>query len=178
MGYLGTRGSRYLVWAFEDANQNGVYTPENEAAAFLPDTVTLSSALASATGRDVWIVDPTEPATVSGAFSNESGIDTLPVTVALRRDSLTAPASYFMRCSEQGDFEFANVKAGVYLLQAFIDVQPDSACGTYACGPKAEERCAEPCLTYPDTLTVEPGAKIELKKTALAAARERKGDED
>ena len=178
IGYLGTRDDRFLVWAFEDANQNGTYAPESEAAAFLPDTVVLSAASASAVGRDVWIVDPTEPAVIAGSVSNQSGIDSLPVTVALRRDSLSARAEYLMRCSESGDFEFSNVKKGVYLLQAFIDVRPDSACGYYPCGPAAGDTCAEPCLVYPDTLVIEPGAKIELQKTVLAAVSGGKSDED
>lgn len=157
LGYLGTDHRRYLIWAFEDQNGDGLFAPDQDVGHAAYDTVTLSATAPFATGVDFAIVDPNEPAVVSGKVVNESGIDTLSVSVGLYAQGDTVPPAYYTLCDTTGRYDFGSVRAGVYLLKAFVDVVRDSLCGDYPCGPDSTLVCAEPCVTHPDSVRVEPG---------------------
>jgi hypothetical protein len=160
--YLPNRNNAFIVWAFEDENRNGSFAPKDEAGMTLPDTVVLVPSLPIASGKDIYIVDPKEPAVVAGVVINRSGLDTIPVSVALYADSTGVPPAYMMPCDTTGAFEFGKILRGKYILHAFIDVNPDSACGTYPCFEDSATLCVEPCAVYPDTLFVEPGSETML----------------
>jgi hypothetical protein len=172
--YLPNRDNRFIVWAFEDANKNSTFAPENEAGMLLPDTVALTPHSPFAAGIDIWIVDPNEPAVVAGVVVNESGLDTFVVSVALYVDSLAARPTYLQPCDSTGAYEFANVRGAKYLLRAFVDVVADSACGWYPCFDDSSASCEEPCAMFPDTLQVEPGTTVEVDSLALRPAAGRK----
>jgi hypothetical protein len=172
--YLPNRDSRFIVWAFEDANKNLTFAPENEASMLLPDTVMLTPDAPFAAGKDIWIVDPTEPATLAGVVVNASGLDTFLVRVALYADSLGARPTYLQACDSTGAYEFASVMGGKYLLRAFVDVVADSACGRYPCFDDSTVSCEEPCVQYADTLNVEPGSAVVPDSLTLNPAAGRK----
>jgi hypothetical protein len=162
LGYLPTVGDAFIVWAFEDANQNGMYAPGSEAAQQLPDTVRLMPNRPHARERNIFIIDPNEPAQVAGVVVNRSGLDTLAVSVGLYADSAISAPSYLTSCDTTGVFEFGSVKAGAYALFAFVDVVRDSVCGSYPCPEDSSRTCAEPCTQYPDSLFLEPGGRTRL----------------
>jgi hypothetical protein len=171
--YLPNRGNFLVVWAFEDANQNRTFSPENEAGITLRDTVVLTPGAPFASGVDVFIVDPTEPAEVAGIAVNHSGLDTFVVSVGLFADTVDTPV-YLTRCDTTGAYKFKNVLMGTYLLRGFVDVVPDSVCGYFPCFADTSRQCAEPCAVYPDTLTVVPGDEVALDTLwiELAATKE------
>jgi hypothetical protein len=173
LGYLPNRGNGFIVWAFEDANKNGVFAPNSEAATTLADTVVLRPEAPIAIGLDIYIVDPKEPAALAGVVVNRSALDTLVVSVALFADSIEARPSYLVTCDSAGAYEFARVMTGRYLLRAFVDVVPDSLCGWYPCFDDTTVSCAEPCVQYPDTLLVEPGSDVKLDTLTIEPVRER-----
>jgi len=171
--YLSNRGTRYVVWAFEDANRNGVFAPGDEAGMVYQDTIILSPEVAFAEGKDILIIDPKEPAVVSGVVVNRSGLDTLAISVALYADTVAAP-KYMTRCDTTGFYEFKTVMMGSYALRAFVDVVPDSVCGWFPCAGDSSRQCAEPCVLYPDSVSVMPGDEASLDTLWLepAATRE------
>ena len=122
------------------------------------------------------IVDPDEPAVVSGRIRNESGIDTSRVSVALfvTPDTTTgappAPPTYYTVCDSSGNYELSTVHAGTYRLWAFVDVLADSLCGQYPCGPDSSLSCAEPCVLHPDSVVVQPGDVRKMNPIELSAA--------
>jgi len=171
--YLPSNDRRVLVWAFEDRNNNQIYDPNEDVGLAPPDTVVLTAEQAHARGVNLVIVDPDEPAQVRGRVNNQSGIDTLAVSVALYADSVTAPA-YYTRCDTTGSYTFTSVHAGDYELRAFVDVRADSVCGTYLCGPDSA-RCEEPCAVHPDRVTLEPGDTRVMSPLTLGPARREGG---
>jgi hypothetical protein len=170
--YLPSRGNQFIVWAFEDKNDNGEFEPNNEYGATFSDTVMLTPTAPFASGTNVSIVDPTEPALVAGVVVNRSGIDTLAVNVTLTPDTVETP-SYLTACDTLGAFAFNNVKMGTYVLRAFIDIVPDSVCGWYPCFDDTSFLCAEPCAMMPDTLTLAPGDEVQLDSLYLNPAGRR-----
>jgi hypothetical protein len=173
--YLPNRDSRFIVWAFEDKNGNGVFEPENEYGATFADTVDLRPAEPFASGVNISIVDPTEPALVAGVVVNRSGIDTLAVTVTLTPDTAQTP-SYVALCDTAGVFAFKSVKMGAYIVRAMVEVVPDSVCSWYPCFDDTTMMCAEPCAVMPDTLTVEPGDEVQIDSLYLDPAGRREKD--
>lgn len=167
--YLPTRGHQILVWAFEDANNNGSFAPNDEVGLVPADTVVLSTVVPAFPNNDLYIVDPKEPAVLTGIVSNQTGADTVLVSVALSAVNDSTPPTYFIKCDESGAYELKNVYANSYLLQAFIDFRPDSLCGLYPCPDDSATMCREPCVTYPDTIVLNPGDEVELKNLVLEA---------
>jgi hypothetical protein len=161
LSYLPNKGSRFIVWAFEDQNQNGEFDPGNDYGAAPLDTVTLTARAPFAAGVDFSIVNPKEPATVAGKVINRSGIDTIAVTVTLTADTVETP-SYLTKCDTTGAYIFNSVMMGKYVLRAFVDVNADSLCDSYPCSDDSSGLCPEPCTVMPDTLTIAPGAELEL----------------
>lgn len=166
--YLPGSNNRFIVWAFEDQNGNGKFDPPGEYGAVFADTLMLRSTVPVVSGRDIFIVDPNEQATVRGTVANETGIDTVFVVVGLYAAGDTLAPSYFAFCDTSGGFVF-RVKSGVYAVSSFIDFAPDSVCGTYPCGPDSALRCIEPCVTAADSVRLEPGAEITLPELRLLA---------
>jgi hypothetical protein len=160
--YLPNRNNAFIVWAYQDANENAMFAPQNEAGQLLPDTVSLTPEAPFAAGRDIYIIDPTEPAVVAGVVVNRSALDTFSVSVALYADSVVARPAYLVTCDTTGSYEFSKVTAGLYLMRAFVDVVPDDSCGWYPCFDDTSATCAEPCVQYPDTVFVEPGGETQL----------------
>jgi hypothetical protein len=139
LDYLDPRGATYLLWAYEDADKDGRYSPDKDVGYAAMDTVTLGPDHSVVSGHTIAIVDPDEPALVEGRIVNSSGIDTLRVSVALFAlppDSLAdstavARPHYYSLCDTTGGYFMDTVHAGDYILRAFIDVHADSVCGTY-----------------------------------------------
>lgn len=168
--YLPCRSIPFLVWAFEDANGNGVFEAESEAAADLPDTLRLERDRPRLELQDVYIVDPKEPAVVAGRVLNETPYDSILVTVTLDEAGDSLPPTYCVQADSKGRFSFGKVLKGLYALHAFIDVEKDSLCGTYPCAEDSTARCPEFCVTYPESLLVAPGDNIQLKDIRLEAS--------
>jgi len=177
LGYLSPGGSRVIVWAFEDVNGNGVYDPGGDHSASAGDTIVLTTDMPVRRGVDIAIIDPNEPAVVKGRVSNESGIDTMLVSVGLFAGADSLPAAYYVRCDSTGQFELGQVRMGTYALSAFIDMLPDSICGFYPCGPDSSSLCVEPCVTRPDSITVAPGDELTLPVVVLPPASATKESE-
>jgi hypothetical protein len=165
--YLPARSVPFLVWAFQDGNGNGVFEAESEAAAVLEDTVMLERGRPRVEREDVYIVDPKEPGAVAGRVVNETPLDSILVTVTLAELSDSLPPTYCVRADSKGRFSFGKVLKGLYSLHAFIDLEKDSLCGTYACTEDSTARCPEYCVTYPESVLVAPGDNIQLKDVRL-----------
>jgi hypothetical protein len=138
--------------------------------------VVLTPSAPFASDVNISIVDPTEPATLTGVVVNRSGVDdSLNVTVSLSPDTADSPV-YLTFCDTTGSYRFKSVKMGRYVLRAFIDVVPDSVCGWFPCPNDTAQQCAEPCSVLPDTLTVEPGAEIQADTLFLNPADGRRSE--
>jgi hypothetical protein len=165
--YLPTRDKKILVWAFEDANNDGNFNGDSEHSAAYADTIVLTAISAVAMGRDIWIVDPDEPGKVEGIVANLTGVDTLVVVVGLFQPGTGSAAEYLTICDSDGAFSFDGIHAGSYGMSAFVDLQADSACGTYPCAPDSTAICLEPCVAHPDSVLLDPGAKVVLSPVEL-----------
>lgn len=166
LDYLGTGGQRYILWAFEDRNADGSFTPSQDVGYAATDTVTLTPGSPTAIA-DIAIIDPEEPAVVSGRVINETGIDTLLVSVALWQASDSLRPSYYTLCDTTGRYELNTVLMGRYALRAFVDVKRDSVCAGYPCGPDSTETCFEPCAVHPDSVAVAPGDELKMDPIEL-----------
>jgi hypothetical protein len=170
-GFLPTEESDFIAWAFEDANGNGAFERDNEADGEPPDSVlTLTDRQSVLTRRDIYIVDPREPAEITGRIVYATGADSFPIAVTMHAVLDTMPPTFYSRCDADGNYRLDKVLRGRYTLWAFLDFESDSLCGTYPC-PDDTTRCLEPCARYPDTLVVEPGQKIRLEDLDLPNGR-------
>ena len=66
-----------------------------------------------------------------------------------------------------GAFTLSRVPPGAYVFSAFIDVKPDTLCGTYFVKGDTTRAIAEPCFTLPDTLRLKPGETRKLDPFTL-----------
>ena len=162
LSYLPSNDARFVLLAFIDTNGNGLYDAPGEPSLAFPDTVLLTAAAPVAQGIDFPIIDPNEPAVVSGTVVNETGIDSLAASVLLVALDDSTRAPQYAVCNDKGAYSFARVAAGSYLLRAFLDIQADSTCGTYPCPDGSAAPCMEPCIEAPDTLHATPGATVEV----------------
>jgi hypothetical protein len=165
--YLPANDARFVLMAFIDVNGNGALDSPGEPALEYPDTVFLTAALPVVKGVDFKVIDPKEPAVVSGKVSNETEIDSVKASVLLVAVSDSTRAAMYTLCKETGDFEFPRVVAGSYVIRAFLDMRPDSVCGTWDCPDTTLAPCLEPCMEAPDTLRVEPGATVKVPPLVL-----------
>jgi hypothetical protein len=163
--YLPTRGTSFLLWAFQDKNGNLNFNRDQESAA-VGDTVFLSPQVPRAQGGDIYITDPKEPASVAGSVDNRTGVDSLPAVVTMHELEDSVPPSYYVRCKPDGSFQL-DVLQGTYVVWGFLDFRSDSLCGTYPCGEDSTGTCLEPCAMYPDTLRIQPGDKVQLGELVL-----------
>lgn len=159
--YLPARNAPFLIWGFHDADGNGLFDPEKEAGAALPDTIRLTSAAPRVEDQIIDIVDPREPCVVAGRINNLTGFDSVFVTISLSEVSDTIPPTYIGLADLEGNYSFENVLKGAYMLEAFIDFKRDSLCGDYPCSDDSTRVCREPCAAYSDTLILDPGDKLE-----------------
>ncbi len=170
--YLPANDARYIVAAFVDRNGNGTFDPGSEASAVLPDTIVLTPRVPVAAGVNVTVVDPNEPGVVKGSVVNETGIDTMRVSVGLFAPDDSTRAKVYALCDSIGAFEI-KARPGDYVLRAFLDLKADSTCGEYDCPPGAAAPCREPCIRLPGTLSVKPASTTEIPAMVL---RRREGE--
>lgn len=164
--YLPTDNQSFILMAFQDANGNLNHDRDKEAFQVLADTLKLTASQPSLEDRDIYIVDPTEPGKIEGIIVYDTGRDSVRIAVTLHELADTLPPSYYTVTDEAGSFSFDALQ-GRYVLHAFLDLMPDSLCGFYPCPDDTTRRCQEPCVTYPDTITVEPGGEVELDSLVL-----------
>ncbi len=167
LDYLPTNNQRFLVWAFHDANNDGVFDPDQEAGMAIDDTLVTTATSPVLSGHTIGIVDPREPTTVSGTVDNQSGWDTPPVTVMLLRADTSLVVTHATRVDTLGAYEFGRVLLGDYLLRALVDVDGDSTCSMVVCPGDSTQQCAEPCVTLSDTLRVVPGEPVTVAPIIL-----------
>jgi uncharacterized protein (DUF2141 family) len=167
---LPARGGSFLVWAFHDANGNFVYDRDSEVGQVLRDTLVLEPGRPRLILQDIHIVDPKEPASVTGVVVNATTCDSIRVSVSLHEPGDTIPPAYFTLADEKGNFSFKNVLRGVYALHAFVDLKRDSLCGTYPCAADSTMACPEFCASYPESVRVSPGDELELESLRLEAS--------
>ncbi len=166
-GYLPTDERTFIIWTFEDTDGNGAFVMDTDVAIDSPDTVSLSPTSPAVEGIRMFIVDPKEPAQITGKIVNSTGIDTFPVTVTMHEVSDTMPPTYFTVSGPDGEFRFSQVLQGRYTLQAFMDFAADSLCGRYPCPEDSTRQCVEPCGQYPDTLAIEPGQEMKIEEPLI-----------
>ncbi len=168
--YLPANDSRFIVMAFVDVNGNGSFDGANEPFAVVPDTVVLAPMVPEVTGLRITVIDPTEPTSVAGQVSNESGIDSLRATVGLFSMRDSTRAQFLATCDTTGAFLFPKVKPGWYRVWAFLDIRADSLRGTYDCGTTTP--CVEPFAALADSLNVPPATSVTIEKKLVLRRRE------
>jgi len=164
---LPSNDARFLVLSFVDVNGNGYFERVSEPYAIHPDTVRLVPGASVVSGLNITVIDPAEPAVVRGRVSNETGIDSLQAMVALFASADSTRSYALVRCNEAGAYEFAKVRAGEYILRAFLDVRSDSVAASYPCPADTARGCPEPQVRLPGVLTVRPAATVEVPALIL-----------
>lgn len=167
---LPTREARFLLWAFSDRNRDGSYSPRDEFALLLPDTMVLTPERTQIAGLTVNIIDPDEPGSIAGTVINLTGISMAPT---VRFDGL-ADERYAVAVADSatGSFRITTIAPGRYVWSAFMDVSADSMAGTYIDPIDSVTVRREPSWTSPDTLTVRPGEMKALAPVRLMGERE------
>jgi hypothetical protein len=155
---LPTDGSRFLMRVFIDRDADGRYSAGKEFAAILPDTVSLKRSRDRLEDIRINVIDPNEPGKVEGRVINETAFKAAP-TVRLGPVK-PGESALSAQTDSTGNFVLRAVPPGSYLVSAFIDLKPDTLCGTYFDAADTTKVLPEPCVTLPDTLRVKPG---ELK---------------
>jgi len=164
-GALPADSASFLLWAFSDKNGDGKYAVDKEFSLQYPDTIVLT--MTNRTVSDVLlnVIDPHEPAQLSGRVTNETGIDLYP-TVRLGPLLPGEPALVSLTDST-GHFMFISIPPRAYVLSTFIDVRIDSICGEYPQPEDSTITLREPCYLAPDTLIFGPGEKKILDPIIL-----------
>ncbi|HXV13507.1 MAG TPA: Ig-like domain-containing domain [Candidatus Krumholzibacteria bacterium] len=165
LGHLPANDARFIVMAYIDQNGNAAFDKASEPFTVLPDTLVLTGAVTEVAGVQIGVIDPNEPGLVRGTVANQTGIDSLLATVSLTATRDSTRVQYLVRCDTSGAFEFARVKPGGYRLWAFLDLRADSARGHFDCGDTLT--CPEPWATLPDSLSVGPGATVDVGTLVL-----------
>jgi hypothetical protein len=162
---LPTDGSRFIVWAFKDKNNDGRFADGKEFSALYPDTVTLTASRPRADQIFINIIDPNEPGVISGTISDATDMR-LPATVRFE-PLLPGEKALVIRADSTGRYLAPKLPPGRYLVSVFIDIAADSLCGEYASPEDSTIMLKEPCFLVPDTLIVEPGAEMTLDPVIL-----------
>ncbi|HEX5131062.1 MAG TPA: Ig-like domain-containing protein [Candidatus Krumholzibacteria bacterium] len=170
--YLPANDARFVLFTFLDTNGNGVYDAPGEPSLAFPDTIFLTNAVPVVSGVDMTIIDPNEPATVSGVVDNQAGFDSVRVSIRMTALDDSTRVPLYTLCDEKGAYTFARVLGGAYRLRAFLDIQPDSTCGTFVCGDSTAAPCAEPFVDLADTLRVAPGTAVTVPALVLRKREE------
>jgi hypothetical protein len=157
--------SRYLLWAFRDETGDGKYTSGKDFSFLYEDTLLLTGDKTTIDGLVLNVIDPNEPGSIEGRVINESGIDELAM---IRFDPLLPGEPPLLAVADTtGHFRFIRVRPGGYLFSAFIDIAPDSACGSYTDPSDSTATLQEPCFSASDTLVVAPGESKTLEPVLL-----------
>lgn len=173
--HLPTDNRTFLVLAFQDQNGNLNRDGEGEPWALLADTVFLSPEQSKVDGKEISIIDPKEPGQITGVVVNATDWDSIPVMLTLHEVNDSTPPSYVTYAAPEGEYKFGTVLKGTYVLNAFLDLKSDSVCGDFPCPEDSTGGCPEPCVLYPDTLTLAPGQVLGLEEFTLGKGPE--GDE-
>jgi len=170
--YLPAAGTEYLLWAFQDGNKNSHFESGSEFGAAYEDTIVLTRKAPRVRNVTINISDPTEPGEIRGVVINETGLDSVLISVALfaGRDS-TERARYYAFCDKGGKYKLSEIKKGSYMLRAFVDFKRDSICGYYPCPDDSTQSCTEPCVEAPDSVRMDPGAKLKLDPLILGPGK-------
>jgi hypothetical protein len=160
------------VMAFVDVNGNGAFERATEPFTVVPDTVVLEAANQVVTGLQITIIDPNEPGRVHGVVVNESGIDSVRVTVGLYASEDSSRARHVAVCDTSGSFAMEKVRPGEYIVRAFLDLRADSLCGDYPCPGDSARVCSEPCVRLAGVVAVKPGAAVEVPRLVLRRREE------
>lgn len=169
--YLPSDNARFVVMAFMDKNNNRVYDAESDASVVYRDTVVIAPGNPVVTNIDLALIDPNDPAIVRGTVTNETGADTARVMIAMYATDDSTKAAYRAVCDSTGAYEVAAVRAGSYILRAFVDIKADSLPGLYPC-PGNEKGCPEPEARRPGILRVLPAAEITEPPLAIRRKEE------
>jgi hypothetical protein len=152
---LPTDGARFILWAFTDRDGDGHFSASREFAALFPDTIVLTEREPRVENVRVKIIDPNEPGSIAGRVVNETSFKEL---ATIRLEPLfTGERPRVARADSTGSFLVGSLKPGAYRLSAFIDIKPDTVCGTYVEQADTTKALPEPCVTVPDTIVVKPG---------------------
>ncbi|UCF03959.1 MAG: Ig-like domain-containing protein [bacterium] len=157
--------SRYLLWAFRDETGDGKYTSGKDFSLLFGDTLLLTTDKTTIDGLVINVIDPNEPGSVQGRVINESGIDELAM---IRFDPLLPGEPPLLAVADTtGHFKLIKVRPGGYLFSAFLDIAPDSVCGSYPDPLDSTATLQEPCFEMPDTLVIGPGESKTLEPVLL-----------
>ncbi len=167
---LPTDGTPFIVWAFSDKNDDGVYAEDKEFHTLYPDTIRLTPSRRMATEIFINIIDPNEPGQIVGRIVDETGLGLAP-TVRFEPILPGEPPLVF-RADSTGSFVVNKIPPGRYLVRAFVDIALDSLCGTYRSPEDSTLTLREPCFELPDTLVVEPGGEQTLEPVTLTGETE------
>jgi hypothetical protein len=162
---LPTDSTRFILWAFSDENGDGLFAEQKEFHLLYPDTLQLTPSRHTATEIFINIIDPNEPGVVIGSIIDETGMGRV-LTVRFE-PLMPGETALIVRADSTGSFVAGKIPPGRYLIQAFVDIAPDSLCGTYAAPDDSTLMLTEPCITLPDTLVVEPGGERTLDPVTL-----------
>ena len=156
---LPTNGARFLLRAFTDSDGDGHFSEAKEFAAVYPDTLILRRDAPRIEDVRVKIINPNEPGSIAGLVVNETRFAKRPT---IRLEPLAAGERPRVAIADStGSYLVSPVRPGAYRLSAFIDVKPDTLCGTYVEGADTTKTLPEPCVMLPDTIVVKPGeAKV------------------
>lgn len=162
---LPTDSARFLLWAFGDRDGDGKYSSGKEFSIIYPDTIVLTERYHRFEDIMLNIIDPNEPANVTGRVINETGLPQRPM---IRFEPLMPGESpVVIRADSTGNFTMPKVPPGAYVVFVFIDMHADSLCGDYTVPEDSTDIRREPCLVFPDTLVIEPGEKRNLEPITL-----------
>ena len=167
---LPTDGTPFILWAFSDKNDDGLYAEEREFHTLYPDTFRLMPSRRMATEIFINIIDPNEPGRITGTIIDETGFGRPPM---IRFDPvMPGETALVFSADSAGSFVVSKIPPGRYLVQAFVDLAMDSLCGTYVSPEDSALTLREPCLELPDTLVVEPGGETILEPVTLTGDTE------
>jgi hypothetical protein len=116
-------------------------------------------------GIKLVVINPREPGSVAGQVVNETEWKRL-VTIRLEPIKKGENARV-ANADSTGKFLLKMVAPGSYRLWAFVDIKPDSLCGTYKSPADTTKTLPEPCVTLPDTLVLKPGEEKKLAPFTL-----------
>ena len=157
--YLPSNGSRFVLLAFLDQNNNGFYDLDSDPGIIYPDTVTVLPGHPVVEDIELVLLDPKEPGGVKGTVTNETGADSARVMVAMYDRADSTRASYRALCDSTGAYEVKSVKPGEYTLRAFVDIKADSLPRSYPCATNPKG-CAEPSVRRPGWLKVPAATTV------------------
>jgi hypothetical protein len=167
---LPTDSTPFIMWAFSDTDDDGIYVEEKEFHELYPDTLRLTPSRRIATEKFINIIDPNEPGQIIGRIMDETGFGLAP-TVRLV-PILPGEPPFVFRADSTGNFVATNIPPGRYLMQAFVDIAMDSMCGTYSSPDDSTLTLREPCFELPDTLVIEPGGEKTIEPVTLTGEAE------